>query len=60
MTFGSTTATAVWTLVTALDADNNLNTLYGTLARASLPITIGASLSNGASGFLDRGWYNHI
>lgn len=50
VTFGSTTATAIWTLVTALDANNNLSTLYGTLARANLSITIGGSLTNGANG----------
>jgi hypothetical protein len=51
VTFGTTTGSATWTLMSALDADGNVTITNGTLARAGVPITIGGNLVNGAGGY---------
>lgn len=51
VTFGSTTASALWTASTSLDINGSLTVASGTLARGAQPITVSGSLSTGAAGF---------
>lgn len=51
VTFGETSGTATWNLVTALDVDGNLGVAYGTLNRNSLQVNIAGNLTTGTNGF---------
>ncbi len=50
LTFGTTTGAATWNLITPLDVNNALTVTRGTLARGTVGITVGGSLSNAING----------
>lgn len=50
LTFGTTTGSTTWSILSPLDVNNTLTITRGTFARGTSSITIGGSLTNSASG----------
>lgn len=50
LTFGETSGTATWSLVTDIDVNNALTVSRGTLARGTHPITVAGNLATQANG----------